>query len=136
LAYVDSNVFIYPVIYDSGTVEKAKKAREILEKIVGGELKAYTSTLTWDEVVWVVSRVLSREDGVSQGRKLLGFPNLEFIDVDKRTLSMAQALLDRYRLKPRDSIHLASAMNSSLRTIITDDEDFDVVKEIERRPLV
>ncbi len=136
MAYVDSNVFIYPVIYDSGTVEKAKKAREILEKIVGGELKAYTSTLTWDEVVWVVSRVLSREDGVSQGRKLLGFPNLEFIDVDKRTLSMAQALLDRYRLKPRDSIHLASAMNSSLRTIITDDEDFDVVKEIERRPLV
>jgi len=135
LAYVDSNVFIYPVIYDPRTVEKAKNAREILEKIVGGEIKAYTSTLTWAEVVWVVGRVLSRDDGVSQGRKLLGFPNLEFIDVDKRTLSTAQALTDRYRLKPRDSIHLASAVNRSLRAVITDDEDFDVVKEIERRPL-
>ena len=135
MAYVDSNVFIYPVIYDSRTEEKAKKARYILEQIVSGELKAYTSTLTWDEVVWVVSRVLSRDDGVNQGRKLLGFPNLEFIDVDQRTLSTAQALMDKYRLKPRDSIHLASAVNRGLRTMITDDEDFDVVKEIERRPL-
>jgi len=53
---------------------------------------------------------LGREDGVNQGKKLLGFPNLEFVDVDKRALGSAQNLQDRYKLAPRDSIHIASAM--------------------------
>jgi predicted nucleic acid-binding protein len=47
MPYIDSNVFIYPVIYKTETQPKAK---EILLKIEKGELKAYTSTLTWDEV--------------------------------------------------------------------------------------
>jgi hypothetical protein len=136
MAYVDSNVFIYPVIYGPEAQEKARNAREILLRIEKGELKAYTSTLTWDEVVWVVGRALGRDDGTSQGRKLLGFPNLEFIDVDKRTLSSAQMLLDKYQLKPRDSLHLASAMNKNIKTVISDDEEFDRVKEVERTPLL
>lgn len=135
MAYIDSNIFIYPVIYDTEVQEKARRAKEILLKIEHGELSAYTSTLTWDEVVWVVSRVLGRSDGTKQGRKLLGFPNLEFIDVDKRNLSMAQMLLDKYKLNPRDSIHLASAISKKIKRIISDDEDFDVAKEIERTPL-
>ena len=95
MAYIDSNIFIYPVIYKSETEEKARKAKEILLMIEHGEIPAYTSSLTWDEVVWVVSRTLGKEDGIQQGRKLLGFPNLEFIEVDKNVLSMAQTLLDR-----------------------------------------
>ncbi len=136
MAYIDSNVFIYPVIYRADEQEKAKKARETLLRIEEGDLKAYTSTLTWDEVVWVVGRTLGREDGVNQGKKLLGFPNLELVDVDKRVLSFAQTLLDRYRLAPRDSIHIASAMTKNLRVIVSDDEDLDRVKEIQRTPLI
>jgi predicted nucleic acid-binding protein len=135
LAYVDSNVFLYPVLYDSSTDEKARKARDILDQITAGELKAYTSTLTWDEVTWVTTKLLGRDDGVNQGRKLLGFPNLEFIDVSIRTLSTAQSLMGRYVLKPRDAVHIASALNQNIRTVITDDADFDAVKEIQRRPL-
>jgi predicted nucleic acid-binding protein len=65
MAYIDSNVFIYPVLYGADNNEKARNAKEILLKIEEGELKAYTSTLTWDEVVWVVSRVMGRDDGAS-----------------------------------------------------------------------
>jgi len=135
MAYIDSNIFIYPAIYSTETQEKAMKAKEILLKIEKGELSAYTSTLTWDEVVWVVSRTLGRDDGTNQGRKLLGFPNLEFIDIDKRALSTAQMLLDKYQLKPRDALHLASAVNRNIKKVISDDEDFDNIKEIERTPL-
>lgn len=135
MAYIDSNIFVYPVIYSAEVQEKARKAKEILLKIEHGELSAYTSTLTWDEVVWVISRVLGRDEGTNQGRKLLGFPNLEFIDVDRRTLSVAQILLDKYKLRPRDSIHLASAISKKIKTIISDDEDFAAVKEVERTPL-
>jgi len=135
MAYIDSNIFIYPAIYSTETQEKVRKAKEILIKIEKGELSAYTSTLTWDEVVWVVSRTLSRDDGTNQGKKLLGFPNLEFIDIDKRTLSTAQMLLDKYQIKPRDALHLASAVNRNIKKMISDDEDFDNIKEIERTPL-
>jgi predicted nucleic acid-binding protein len=136
MAYIDSNVFIYPTIYQTEAQQKAKKAKEILHKIESGELSAYTSTLTWDEVVWVVSRVLSRNDAIQQGKKLLGFPNLEFIDVDEGILTLAQMLLDRYKLSPRDSIHVASALNRKIKTIVSDDGDFDQVKEIKRTPLL
>lgn len=136
MSYIDSNIFIYPVVYSAENQEKARKAKEILLKIERGELKAYTSTLTWDEVVWVVSRTMGREDGADQGKKLLGFPNLEFIDVDKRVLSSAQMLLEKYKIKPRDSIHLASAITKNIRTVISDDNDLDKTKEIERTPLI
>lgn len=136
MQYVDFNVFIYPVIYRSDEQEKAKKAREMLLKIEKGELSAYTSMLTWDEVVWVVSRTLGRGDGALQGRKLLGFPNLNFIDVDEGVVTSAQALIERYKLSPRDSVHLASAITRKIRNIISDDADFDEVKEITRTPFV
>ena len=135
MPYIDSNIFIYPVAYQMETQPKAKKAREILLKIESGELAACTSTLTWDEVVWVVSRVLSRNDGVGQGRKLLGFPNLEFINVDEGIVTIAQELLDKYKLSPRDSIHVASALSRKIKAVISDDQDLDQVKEIKRIPL-
>jgi len=136
MPYIDSNVFIYPVVYLTEAQKTAKKAKEILYKIERGELTAYTSTLTWDEVVWVVSKVLGRKDGIRQGRKLLGFPNLEFINVDEGILTLAQMLLDKYKLSPRDSIHVASALSRKIKEIISDDKDLDQVKEITRTPLV
>lgn len=135
MPYLDSNVFIYPVIYQTESHQQAKKAKELLLKIESGELSAYTSTLTWDEVVWVVTKVLGREDGISQGRKLLGFPNLKFIPVDENILTQAQALIDKYKLSPRDSIHIASALDRKIKTIVSDDIDLDQVKEITRTPL-
>jgi predicted nucleic acid-binding protein len=135
MPYIDSNVFIYPVIYQTEAQQKAKKAKEILHKIENGELSAYTSTLTWDEVVWVVSRVMDRNDGIAQGRKLLGFPNLKFINADESVLTQAQTLIDKYNLSPRDSIHVASALVRNIKAVISDDADFDQVQEIKRTPL-
>lgn len=136
MAYLDSNIFIYPILHHPEAQEKAQRAREILLQVEKGEIKAYTSTLTWDEVVYVVTRTMDRDEGISIGRKLLGFPNLEFIDVDKLTISTAQSLIDRYHIRPRDSIHIASALNKNIKTIISDDKDFDKVAEITRSPLI
>jgi predicted nucleic acid-binding protein len=44
-------------------------------------------------------------------------------------------ILDKYKLNPRDSIHIASALSRKITTIISDNEDFDQVKEITRTPL-
>ena len=135
MQYVDSNVFLYSVLYSPDLEPKAKKAKEILQKIENKEISAATSTLTWDEVVWVASKLLGRSGGVAQGQKLLGFPNLEFINVDEGIIAQAQSLMGKYKLSPRDSIHVASTLNRKATIIISDDEDFDQIKEVNRTPL-
>ena len=135
MPYLDSNVFIYPVIYPAKTQPKAKKAKEILHDVEKGKFAAFTSTLTWDEVVWVINRVMGRSEGINQGRKLLGFPNLQFIPADENVIVHAQRLLNKYKLSPRDSIHVASALEKRTNAFISDDADFDQIKEINRTPI-
>jgi hypothetical protein len=135
MPYLDSNVFIYPVIYQTEAQPKASKAKEILRNVENGKLSAYTSTLTWDEVVWVVSKVMGRNEGINQGQKLLGFPNLQFVTADENVIIQAQRLMNKYKMSPRDSIHVASALERRTKSVISDDADFDQVKEITRTSL-
>jgi hypothetical protein len=132
--YIDSNIFIYPILYLVEKEPKAKKAKQILLNIEKGELPAYTSTLTWDELVWVVSKTMGKTEGINQGQKLLGFPNLNFINVDLNIVTKAQNLMEKFNLKPRDSIHIASAIEKRIKTIISDDKDLDQCPEIQRIP--
>jgi len=135
MQYIDSNVFLYSSLYSPALEPKAKKAKEILQKVENGEMPAATSTLTWDEVVWVATKLLGRADGITQGQKLLGFPNLEFINVDEGIIAQAQAIMANYKLSPRDAIHIASALSKKTKTIVSDDEDFDQIRELKRTPL-
>jgi predicted nucleic acid-binding protein len=133
LAYVDTNIFVFPFIYgDSG---KGKDAARILRKIESDEFSAYTSALTWDEVVWVVRKTFGKEDSIESGRKLLQFPNLKFIEVGDSIIAKSQSLIEKYQLKPRDAIHCSSAISKGINLLLSDDPDFDVVKEIRRTPL-
>jgi len=134
LPYLDSNVFIYPVIYDERTV-KSRRAKGILAKVSTGELRGFTATLTWDEVVWVTSKVLGPKDAWEQGHKFLGFPNLALLSIDEATLIRAQQVMEKYNLKPRDALHAAAAIGSGQSEIISDDSSFDKVREIERKSI-
>lgn len=136
MPYIDANVFIYPILYEEEQEPKVKHAKQILMSIEKSELSAYTSTLTWDEVVWITMKAMGRDEAISQGQKLLGFLNLQWIPVDEHILSQAQALMNKYNLHPRDSIHIASAIDKKINLIISDDLDIDQVKEIKRTPLL
>ena len=130
--YVDSNVFIYPVIYDWEAVAEAKKSRDFLLKIAMGKVEAYTSSLTWDEVVWVVRKLFGIENSINEGKKFLSFPNLRVLGVRRSTVFRAQELVERYRVKPRDAVHAAVALENKIKTIVSYDEDFDSINEIRR----
>lgn len=132
--YLDSNVFIFAVLYND---ERAEKARTILRKISLGELKAVTASLTIDEVVWKVLREKRDRDlAIRAGLKILDFENIEIMDVGGRTLRIALKFMEVYpTLHPRDAIHLATALVAGVQTIVSDDADFDPIKEIKRKPL-
>jgi len=132
LLYVDSNVFLYPVIYDEEAVVEAKKSKGFLLKIALAEVEAYTSSVTWGEVVWVIRRLFGIENSVDEGKKFLGFPNLRVLGVRKSTVFKAQELVERYKLKPRDALHAAVALENKIKTIVSYDDGFDGITEIER----
>ncbi len=136
MLYVDSNVFIYPVLYEAASDRHAKAAKQKLTEIAVGRLKASTCWLTWDEVVWVVRKSIGPKEASRQGRALLDFPKLQLLDIDQTVLSGAQDLLDSYELKPRDAIHAASAIVNGIEEILSDDADLDVVKELRRVPFL
>ena len=131
--YIDSNVFLYPVLYNG--IKESETAREILSDIEGKNIQAYTSTLTWDEVSYVVERIFGKTDSIEVGKRFLNFPFLRFIPVDDEIIRRSQVIREKYNLKPRDSIHLSCAIERNISRIITDDADFDGIKEITRVPI-
>jgi len=132
LLYIDSNVFIYPVIYDLNTIPEAARAKARLNEITSGSVRAFTSTLTWDEVTWVTRRLFGSEMAAAQGASFLKLPNLRLLRVDTGVISHAQTLLEKYSLKPRDAIHAATAIRNGISKILSYDEDFDALPNLVR----
>ena len=131
--YIDSDVFLYPVLYND--IKESETAREILSEIEGKNIQAYTSTLTWDELSYVVERIFGKTDSIEVGKRFLNFPFLRFVPVDDEIIRRSQVIREKYNLKPRDSIHLSCAIERNISKIITNDTDFDGLKEITRIPI-
>lgn len=127
--YLDSNVFTYATLYSG---EIAEKSKEYLLRASDGEFKAFTSVLTWDEVVYVVRKVAGIEEGIKAGEILLKMPFIEFLDVDFAVCEEAQKLAEKYNLLPRDAIHAVLALKYCDGVIISNDADFDVVDGLKR----
>ena len=80
----------------------------------------------------MVRKLFGIEDSLNEGKKFLGFPNLRVLGVRKSTVFKAQELVERYRVKPRDAVHAAVALENKIKTIVSYDEDFDEINEIRR----
>ncbi len=130
--YIDANIFLEAILYDD---EKAHAAKRLLVEIAEGRLDASTSILSWDEIVWKVRKLVSKEKAAEEGRKFTEFPNLELLPADSIVLSEAQNIIETYGLGPRDAIHAASAISRGIREMISEDPDFDNIKELKRKPI-
>lgn len=119
--YIDSNIFIYSVTEE----EVGSKARNVLELVEKGGIKAATSVLTLDEVVWIVKQNTDRETAIETGRKLLKMENLEILPANAETGSGSLDLMEESILDPRDSLHLSTAEKHGIYSIITEDSDLE-----------
>jgi len=128
--YIDSNVFIYPILYQG---KKADNAKKILSKMVDGEIACATSSLTLDEVMWVIINEANRKKALQIGKDILTLPNLKILDVTNEHIMQSITLMEKYKkLKPRDAIHLSVCTTAGIFRFITDDADFDHISEINR----
>ena len=129
MIYLDSNVFVYAVINNG---EMGEKSRILLRKVISREIDAGTSALTWDEIVYAIRKKAGALISVVEGEKLLAFANLNWMKADREVIFLSQKLMSKYNLKPRDAIHAATAILNKCESIITDDSDFDKIKELKR----
>jgi predicted nucleic acid-binding protein len=133
MIYLDSNVFLNAIL---NLEEEGEKARNIVQKLQEGKMAAATSALSFDEVFWIVKKHRNYDMALKAVKAFLEIPNLTFLDVNDEILWSAYNLAKRYRLNPRDVIHLACALNHGIFTIVSEDKDFDKVKEIKRKSLL
>ena len=131
-AYLDSSVFITSALETS---LNARKSREIISSVGRQAIAGYTATLTFDEVVFIVRKFAGFNNSLAAGEGFLNISHLKFIEVTYESILIAQELIKKYKIKPRDAIHAACAINKSIKTLISDDADFDVIKEIERKSI-
>lgn len=121
--YIDAGIFLTPILKNREE-RIIDKCLEWQKKIKDGEIIAYTSYLTWDEVTYKVKKNIGKKESVLIGKALLDFPNLNFLDVDKSIIENAQKFLDKFNIEPRDSIHASSSLQKANGKIIT----LDVIK--------
>lgn len=129
MIYLDANIFIYSL----GNVDKKTKACiQILDGIIKGKMEACTSLLTWDEFFYAIRKQMDKEKAIEESKRFLEFPNLILLRVTEETIEKAHLLAAQYNLRPRDAIHAASAITNNIKEIISDDPDFDRIKELKR----
>ncbi|MHB1493594.1 MAG: type II toxin-antitoxin system VapC family toxin [Thermoplasmataceae archaeon] len=133
MIYIDSNVFIYAVL---NTEFIGNEARSILSQVQKGQIKASTSALTFDELIWIIKKERSRNDSLLAGEAFLNMSGLKLVEVNTNVLAGAIAIMKKYSLDPRDSIHAASAIIEKAEVMISEDKDFDKIREIKRRSIV
>lgn len=124
--YIDANVFIQAILRGDNNSKK------VLQKIIRKEIDGITTILSWDELVYILEKFINKDIAVIEGKKFLIFPNLIFADAKKEIIMKAQKLVEGYDLKPRDAIHAATAINLDISEIVSEDDDFDKIKELKR----
>jgi predicted nucleic acid-binding protein len=126
--YVDVNVFIY---WLGSHPLYGERAREWIERIENSRKRTYcTSALTIYEALIIIAGLLGKKlkDRGYVGKVIDAFrelDNLEIIPLTERVIHKALELMMEYGLDYEDSLHLATALISRAKEIVSNDKDFD-----------
>lgn len=129
--YLDTNIFILASLNEG---EIGIKANRFLRKIETSEIIAFTSTLTFDEVFWEIKKSRNYEYAIFAAEAFLGL-NITFINVDLDILLLTLEIIKNYKLDPRDAIHAACCLSKGIKTIVSEDSDFDKIPQLKRKSL-
>ena|SRR3989344_3311801 len=132
MIYLDTNILVYAAIHKG---KEGNTSRMLLRTFLEKDQTACTAALTWDELVHSIWKKEGKTLALEEGDKFFELPNLTILRVDAEIIAKAQDLLKIYNLKPRDAIHAATAIINNCTEIVSDDPDFDKIKELKRRKI-
>src|SRR3989344_5768223 len=118
MIYIDANVFIF-AFADNG--QNGEFSRKILEIVESQSIAAATSSLTIDEVLWSLSKEIPKKEAILACRTILKIKGLRVLNIDKKIILESLNIVEKYNLKPRDSIHVAAMILNKINEIVSSD---------------
>jgi predicted nucleic acid-binding protein len=132
--------------------------RTLFARIEAGELQAYTSVLTFDELIYrmLLALIRDRYGGSPLDRlrdnemqlisefypqlaphlaRLRTFPNVSLVEVTPPDLEVMDEGIRLYHLRPRDALHLAAMQKCGCFDLLSHDPAFDRVPTLRRYTL-
>lgn len=107
--YWDSDAFLAFLQNESG---KAEKCAGTLRSAEAGEIYIYTSTLALTEVLWMKGAPKLTEDKAETLNRFLRRSCFRVRGLTRRIAENAQGLVWRDNIKPKDAVHVATALDA------------------------
>jgi len=127
--FIDTNI----IMYSAGKEHKFKeKCLKILKCADNYENEYYLNTEVFQEILYRYSSIGKRDFAIELVSDMLElFDNILPVDVEDIYLSVS--LMKKYEwLLSRDGIIIANMVNNGIKEIISVDNDFDGIEEINR----
>ncbi|GBC73519.1 tRNA(fMet)-specific endonuclease VapC [archaeon HR04] len=126
--YVDINIFVY---WLGNHPTFGRTSYEWIRRIEGAPRGKYvTSALTLYEIMVIIGGLTGKtlkDQELVEGviNSIEGLAGLRIMQLTVEDVTNATKLMKEYRIDYEDAIHLAAALRSRAREMISNDEDFD-----------
>ncbi len=125
--FLDSCFLIY---LNTMTSENRKLLEELFKKLLSEQL--FINMLVVDELLYVSRKYGVAYDVTLDFLKSIILPYTGVVPIDEEDFKPIEKYLVNYNLKPSDAVHLATMEKTGASSIVSEDEDFDKVKEVKR----
>jgi len=112
------------------TDDERRGIDELFRKLL--EEPLFINMLVVDEVLYISRKYGVPYDATLDFFRKIVLPYTEIIPIKEEDIKPVEKYLLKYDLKPSDAIHLATMEKTGVNHIVTEDEDFDKVKEVKR----
>lgn len=119
LIYWDSDAFLAWLQAEQG---KAELCAGTLRRADQGEVLILTSALTIAEVLWMRGAPMIPQEKAEIVRKFFRRSHIRVRNVTRAISESAQDLVWNYSVRPKDAIHVATALDASVFALETFDE--------------
>jgi predicted nucleic acid-binding protein len=129
--------------------------KALFQRIHTGELQAFTSVLTFDELAYRLLLAVIRDNQPGnpldhlrrdeanliatyypavavEVQRLQTLPNLVLLDLTAADINLMHQLAQQHRLRPRDALHLTAMHKCGCFNLVSQDSDFDHVPYVQR----
>ncbi|MCD6300441.1 MAG: type II toxin-antitoxin system VapC family toxin [Staphylothermus sp.] len=95
--------------------------------------KAYTDVLVLDELI----NVSKKKYGVPYELSIefiesIVLPYINVLELSEEEYKYASKLIVEYKLKPSDSLHVGAMLNNNIDLIVSEDKEYDKIRQIKR----
>ncbi len=118
--YWDSDAFLAWLQQETGKVDLCAGT---IARAKAGEVVIITSTLTLAEVLWMRNNPMIAQDKAATVRKFFRHSYFRMRNVTRAIAESAQELVWNHSIKPKDAIHVATALDAKVPTLETFDAD-------------